>query len=483
MSKQFINKDNIFPEGFLWGGAVAANQCEGAYLTDGKGLAPVDILPNAAEGRWEALMDLKKAIATQYNYYPSHESIDFYHRYQEDIKLLSEMGFKSFRTSICWARIFPNGDDAMPNEKGLEFYDRVFDECLKYGIEPIITINHFDTPVALYQNYGGWKNRKLINFYLKFCEVVFKRYQGKVKYWMTFNEINMILHIPCFGGGFDLVGEENPAQVQYQAAHHQLVASAMATKLGHEIDQNNKIGCMLAAGSTYANTCDPQDVWSALTADRQAYFFIDVQSRGEYPSYSKRLFEEKNVALSIEAGDLEVLKAHTVDYIAFSYYSSRLSSADPKLNQFSENNVFATLKNPYLTASEWGWQIDPLGLRITMNALYDRYQKPLFIVENGLGAVDTIAQDGRINDDYRIDYLREHIKAMREGIKDGVELIGYLPWGCIDLVSASTGEMKKRYGFIYVDKDNEGEGTLKRTKKKSFFWYKKVIESNGMEID
>ncbi|WP_430535649.1 6-phospho-beta-glucosidase [Listeria rocourtiae] len=471
-----------FPEGFLWGGAVAANQCEGAYLEDGKGLSPVDLLPSVEEGRWEAALNPKKALETTYNYYPSHESIDFYHRYKEDIALFAEMGFKSFRLSISWPRIFPNGDDATPNEAGLEFYDRVFAECAKYGIEPVVTINHFDTPVELFKKYGGWKNRKCIDFYLNFCDVIFKRYKGQVKYWMTFNEINMILHLPFFGGGIDVNGEANPEEVKYQAAHHQLVASAMATKLAHEIDPENQVGCMLAAGTTYAFSCDPKDVWKALEADREGYFFIDVQARGYYPSYSKRFFKENNINLVIEDGDLDVLKNHTVDYVAFSYYSSRLTSADPEVMKETEGNVFATLRNPNLEASEWGWQIDPLGLRITMNAIYDRYQKPLFVVENGLGAVDTVEADGSINDDYRIDYMREHVREMGEAIEDGVDLIGYTPWGCIDLVSAGSGEMKKRYGFIYVDRDNEGKGTLNRSKKKSFDWYKKVIESNGSDL-
>lgn len=474
--------ESVFPEDFLWGGAVAANQCEGAYLEDGKGLSPVDILPDSAHGRWDALENPNKALETTYEFYPSHTSIDFYHRYKDDIRLLAEMGFKCFRTSICWARIFPNGDDMTPNEKGLEFYDNLFDECLKYGIEPVVTINHFDTPVELLKKYNGWKDRRCIDFYLRFCEVIFKRYKDRVKYWMTFNEINMILHLPFFGGGIDTTGEENPLQLKYQAAHHQLVASAMATKLGHEINPENKIGCMLAAGETYAYSCKPEDVWKSIEKNREGYFFIDVQSRGYYPSYSKRFFKENNISIKFEAGDEEVLKENTVDYIAFSYYSSRLTSTDPKLNSTTEGNVFATMKNPYLTASEWGWQIDPLGLRITMNEIYDRYQKPLFIVENGLGAVDKVEKDGSINDEYRIDYLREHIREMKEAVLDGVELLGYTTWGCIDLISAGTGEMKKRYGFIYVDRDNDGNGTLERSKKKSFEWYKKVIASNGEDL-
>lgn len=472
-----------FQDDFLWGGAVAANQCEGAFDVDGKGLSPVDVLPDVHHGRWDALMNPTKALETDYGFYPSHESIDFYHRYKEDLALMAEMGFKTFRTSICWARIFPNGDETEPNEAGLKFYDDLFNECQRLGMEPLVTIQHFDTPVALMTKYGGWKNRKLIDFYLNYCEVVFNRYKDNVKYWLTFNEINMILHIPFFGGGLDLTNEENPEEVKYQSAHHQLVASAMATKLGHSINPDFQIGCMLAAGATYPNTCAPEDVWKSLEADREGYFFIDVQARGYYPSYSKRFFKENNITLEIADGDLEVMKENTVDFISFSYYSSRLTSADPKVNEETEGNVFASLKNPYLKASEWGWQIDPLGLRTTMNQIYDRYQKPLFVVENGLGAKDVVEADGSIIDDYRIAYLREHIREMGEAIADGVECLGYTTWGCIDLVSAGSGEMSKRYGFIYVDRDNDGNGTLNRSKKKSFDWYKEVIASNGLNLD
>lgn len=472
-------KKSVFPEDFLWGGAIAANQCEGAYLEGGKGLSLVDILPDIRHGRMEALLNPRKAIETNYEFYPSHKSIDFYHKYKEDIALFAEMGFKTFRLSISWARIFPNGDEKEPNEAGLAFYDSLFDECLKYGIEPLVTINHFDTPLELMKNYNGWKNRKLIDFYLHYCEVILNRYKDKVKYWLTFNEINIILHIPFLGGGFDVSNEENPEQAKYQAAHHQLVASAKATKLAHEINPDFKIGCMLAGGATYPNTCNPDDVLESLKADRECFFFIDIQSRGYYPSYSKRYFEENNIQLKMGAEDLKILEENTVDFISFSYYSSRIASADPKIKEKTDGNIFSSVKNPYLESSQWGWQIDPIGLRITLNQLYDRYQKPLFIVENGLGAVDIPDEDGYVKDDYRIDYLREHVKAMNEAIRDGVELMGYTTWGCIDLVSAGTGEMEKRYGFIYVDRDNDGKGTLKRSKKKSFEWYKNVIATNG----
>lgn len=469
-----------FPKGFLWGGATAANQCEGAYQEGGRGLANGDVLPAGKDRFPVGLGKLKMLTCDENHYYPAHQGIDFYHHYKEDIKLFSEMGFKTFRLSISWSRIFPNGDDQTPNEEGLQFYEDIFKECQRYGIEPLVTITHFDVPMNLVEKYGSWRHRKMIDFYLKYCETIFTRYKDLVKYWLTFNEINMVLHLPFVAAGLTFEEGDNVEQIKYTATHHELVASALATKLAHEIMPHCQVGCMLAAGNTYANTPNPKDVWQSMEKDRENYFFIDVQSSGAYPNYALKELERKGINIPFEEGDQDILKQHTVDFIAFSYYSSRLTSADPEVNKMTQGNVFATLRNPYLEASEWGWQIDALGFRITMNSLYDRYQKPLFVVENGLGAVDVVTEEGTVEDDYRIEYLREHIKAMKDAIElDGVEVMGYTPWGCIDLVSASTGEMKKRYGFIYVDLDNDGNGTMKRLKKKSFDWYKEVIASNG----
>ncbi|MEH6944954.1 6-phospho-beta-glucosidase [Bacillus sp. JJ722] len=474
----------VFPKGFLWGGAIAANQAEGAYLEDGKGLTIVDLLPTGVK-RWEVMTGkIDSFLPVEGEFYPSHEGIDFYHRYKEDIALFAEMGFKALRVSIAWSRIFPNGDDEMPNKAGLQFYDDLFDELLKHNIEPVVTIAHFDVPVHLVETYGSWRNRKLVHFFETYSKTIFNRYKDKVKYWMTFNEINMLLHLPFVGAGLVFKDGENKKQIQYQAAHHQLVASALAVKACHEIIPDAKIGCMLAAGSMYPYTCNPEDIYNAMEKDRESFFFIDVQSRGEYPGYAKRFFKDHNLTIKMEKDDEELLKNHTVDYIGFSYYSSRATSKDPEvLKNMTSGNVFDSIDNPYLEKSEWGWTIDPKGFRITANQLHDRYQKPLFVVENGLGAVDEVTSDGAIIDDYRIDYLKKHIAEMAEAIQDGVEIIGYTSWGPIDIVSASTGEMKKRYGYIYVDKDNEGNGTLKRIKKNSFYWYKNVIESNGANLD
>ncbi|MDR0885246.1 MAG: 6-phospho-beta-glucosidase [Clostridiales Family XIII bacterium] len=465
---------------FLWGGATAANQCEGGYDEDGRGLANVDVAPAGADRISVITGEMKMYDFDNQHFYPAKKAIDMYHHYKEDIALFGEMGFKTYRLSIAWSRIFPKGDEAEPNEAGLQFYEDLFKECHKYGIEPLVTITHFDCPMHLIEKYGAWRNRKLVGFYENLCNVIFRRYKGIVKYWLTFNEINMILHAPFMGAGLYFEAGENKEQTQYTAAHHELLASAIATKIAHEVDPNNKVGCMLAAGSTYPYTCNPNDVWKAAEANREAYFFIDVQSRGRYPAYALKALARKGITIPFMDGDAELLAAHTVDFISFSYYSSRCTSADPEMSGNTEGNIFASLKNPYLDASEWGWQIDPLGLRITMNELYDRYEKPLFIVENGLGAIDTPDENGYVADDYRIDYMRAHIQAMKDAVElDGVDLLGYTMWGPIDLVSAGTGEMKKRYGFIYVDRDNEGNGTLRRSKKKSFEWYKAVIASNG----
>lgn len=468
------------PKDFLWGGATAANQLEGAYDIDGRGLANVDLAP-IGEDREAVITGQRKMLEFEEGYhYPAKVGIDHYHKFKEDIALFAEMGFKTYRFSIAWTRIFPKGDESQPNEKGLEFYDQLIDECLKYDIEPLITITHFDCPVHLIKEYGGWRNRKLLGFYENLCRVLFERYKGKVKYWLTFNEINMILHAPFMGAGLVFEDGENRVEAMYQAAHHELVASAIATKVAREIDPEMMIGCMLAGGNHYPLTPKPEDVWQALKLDRLGYFFVDVQSRGYYPTYALKMFEREGLNIKMTEEDLELLRKYTVDFISFSYYNTRIAEAGV---EYGDDGIFESPENPYLEYTDWKWPVDPKGLRTTMNMMYDRYQKPLFIVENGLGAVDEPDENGYVEDDYRINYLADHIEQMKIAVEhDGVELLGYTTWGCIDLVSAGTGEMKKRYGFIYVDLDNEGNGTLKRTKKKSFDWYKKVIATNGEDL-
>ncbi len=471
-----------FRKDFLWGGAVAANQCEGGYREGGRGLANVDLVPHGPD-RYPIATGNLRIDAEDGHYFPSHEGIDFYHHYKEDIALFGEMGFKTYRFSIAWTRIFPNGDEEQPNEAGLSFYEDVVKECRKNGIEPLVTLNHFDCPMHLVLEFGGWRDRRMIDYFMRMTEVVIKRFKGLVKYYLTFNEVNMILHMPFIAAGLRFEEGENRTQAMINCVHHELVASALTTKLAHEVDPDIMVGCMLAAGACYPETCKPEDYFKALCDDREGFMFIDVQSRGYYPPYALKWIEKRGAEVPFAEDDKDVLKKYTVDFISFSYYNTRVSSAEPSKGQASQGNIFGSVVNPYLESSEWGWQIDPLGLRSTMNVLYDRYEKPLFIVENGLGARDVIEEDGSIQDDYRINYLRSHIQAMKDAVdEDGVDLLGYTTWGCIDCISNGTGEMEKRYGFIYVDRDNEGKGTFKRMKKKSFDWYKKVIASNGEDL-
>lgn len=466
-----------FPDGFLWGGAVAANQCEGAYNEDGKGLSTQDVTPQGIKGprTIEPTPDNMKLIG-----------IDFYHQYKDDIKLFAEMGFKVFRTSIAWSRIFPNGDEKEPNEKGLQFYDDLFDELLKHGIEPLVTISHYETPLNLSIKYDGWINRDMIGFYERYVRTIFNRYGEKVKYWLTFNEINSVLHEPFLSGGIYTDKSKLKKQDLYQAVHHELVASALATKIGHEIIPDSKIGCMVLSMPMYPLTSNPDDVIAAMKSDHMNTFFGDMHVRGQYPGYMKRYFKENNIQIKMDEGDEELLKNHTVDFVSFSYYMSACEAADRTKAQAGEGNLMGGVTNPYLKQSEWGWAIDPQGLRYVLNQFYDRWQKPLFIVENGLGAVDELITepDGTktVHDDYRINYLRDHLLQVKEAVEDGVPVMGYTSWGCIDLVSASTAELKKRYGFIYVDRNDDGSGTLNRYKKKSFDWYKNVIASNGENL-
>lgn len=458
----------MFPHNFLWGGATAANQIEGAYRADGKGLSVQDVMPHG-------LRTPPTAEPTNDNL--KREAIDFYHRYREDIDLFAEMGFKTFRLSFAWSRIFPQGDETEPNAAGLEFYDRVINYLLEKGIEPLVTLSHYETPLHLARHYGGWTNRELITFFERYARTVIEHFKGRVRYWLTFNEINSVLHFPFFSG-IESTPEELGPQKLYQAIHHELVASARATKIAHEIDPANKVGCMILAVPRYPLTPDPQDALAAMAASHEDYTFGDVHVRGSYPGYFLRKLKELGVELEMTDADKEDLK-HTVDYVSFSYYMSVCESANQEAG--GEGNIIGGVPNPTLKASEWGWQIDPVGLRIILNDYWDRWQKPLFIVENGLGAKDKLINE-TVEDDYRIDYLNDHLVQVGEAIEDGVKVLGYTSWGPIDLVSASTAQMSKRYGFIYVDRNDDGSGSLKRYRKKSFDWYKQVIASNGASL-
>jgi 6-phospho-beta-glucosidase len=459
-----------FPDDFLWGGAVAANQVEGAWLEDGKGLSTSDVQPQGVFGPVVERVAGDSGI--------KDVAIDFYHRYPEDIKLFAEMGFSCLRVSIAWTRIFPNGDEQTPNEAGLAFYDRLFDELASHDITPLVTLSHYEMPWGLVKQYGGWGSRQTITFFERYARTVFARYREKVKLWLTFNEINMSLHAPMTGVGLPETSSKGEV---YQAIHHQLVASALAVKACHEIIPDAKIGNMLLGGLMYPLTCRPEDVLEALQENRTWQFFGDVQCRGAYPGYMLRFFRDSGIQIDITDADREALKS-TVDFISFSYYMTGCVTTDEELNKQARGNILSMVPNPHLASSEWGWQIDPVGLRTLLNVLWDRYQKPLFIVENGLGAKDKPDADGVVQDDYRISYLNDHLVQVREAIDDGVEVMGYTSWGPIDLVSASKAELSKRYGFIYVDRDDSGKGTLARSRKKSFYWYKEVIATKGASL-
>ncbi len=462
----------MFKENFMFGGAIAANQCEGAYDEGKKGLSVQDVLPHGFAGGISdgpTKDNLKLA------------GVDFYHRFREDIALFAEAGLNTLRMSIAWSRIFPNGDDDYPNEEGLAFYDEVFYELAKYGITPVVTLSHYEPPLNLALKYNGWSNRRMIGFFTRYAETVFARYKDKVKYWITFNEINSLPKAPFMSGAIMTPRKELNGETLYRAMHYQLVASAVAVKRAHEIIPDSQVGCMVLGVTIYPLTSDPSDSLAAYMRDRETYQFSDVQVFGEYPAYLLRYFEKNGIKVDITPADLDAL-THTVDFVSFSYYSSICESAawDESEKKLTGGNISRGYKNPYLKSTDWGWQIDPVGLRYTLNRLYDRYRLPLFIAENGLGAVDelTTMPNGSftVEDDYRIDYLRSHIEQMKLAIDDGVDVMGYTMWSPIDLISASGGEIKKRYGLIYVDLQDDGSGTMDRIPKKSFYFIKSLLE-------
>ena len=488
------NEEMRFPENFLWGGATAANQYEGGAFEGGKGLSICDVMtggsltrkrqmtwinPVTKETGYTDVVFQKPIVlpegavpgVIEGEYYPSHKAVDFYHHWKEDIALAAEMGFKAFRMSVSWPRIFPNGDEDTPNEEGLRFYDQVFDELKKYGIEPLVTMSHYEMPLHLAVAYGGWKNRKLVGFFENYARTLFSRYKDKVRYWLTFNEIDILEGNTYIGGGVMDYSEQNVAQ----AAHHLFVASAKAVKAKNEINPDMMVGEMLAYMPIYAYTCNPKDQLKAMDRAREAFFYSDVQVGGHYPAYRLKEYERKGIRVAMEPGDLELLAKYPCEYIGFSCYKSACVSA--------EHPESRNMANPYLKQTAWNWTIDPDCLRLALNQLYDRYQKPLWVVENGLGAEDII-EDGTVHDQYRIDYLRDSVKSIHEAIElDGVEVLGLTTWGWIDIVSAGTGEMKKRYGMVYVDLDDQGNGTMERIRKDSFYWYQKVIQTNGADLD
>lgn len=482
-----------FPKDFLWGGAVAASQVDGAYKEDGKGLDTQDMRYFNADLSHEERVNRKnsrlnterfqKALTDpDDSHYPFRRGIDFYHRYHDDLALFQEMGMKVFRTSINWARIYPNGDDAEPNEAGIRYYKKLFTECHQRGIKVFATILHYNIPLNLLLKYGGWRNRKMVEFYTKYVRTLYKELGGLVDFWLPFNEINAGRFSPYNGVCVIPDGETNLNNTIFQCLHHEFLANAMAVKLAKELlPKETKVGAMIARFTTYPATCQPDDMMQSILDDQYSnWFYLDVMARGKYPAYMQRYFAQFDIQLKMEPGDEELLRENTVNFVAFSYYFSQVSTKSQGWEKTAGNLIMSN-KNPYLPASEWGWQIDPVGLRVTLNQVYDRYQLPVFIAENGLGANDVL-KNGTVQDDYRIEYLRQHIQQMKEAIKDGVDLLGYTMWGIIDCISCGSMEMCKRYGVIYVDQDDWGNGTLTRYKKKSFDWYKHVIATNGEEL-
>ncbi len=484
---------NTFPKNFLWGAATAANQVEGGYNEGGKGLSSFDMVPFyepeirkdldvlTSDISYEQLKEYKQS--DKGINFPKRRGTDMYHHYQEDIRYFAEMGFKVYRLSIAWARIFPTGVEKEPNEAGLKFYEAIFDECLKYGIEPLVTMSHYEMPLYLVEKYNGWESHEVIAYFVHYAEVILERYKGKVKYWIPFNEMNMTVFSPYTGAGIftENIETKNIETAKYQAIHHQFIASAKIKAIAKKTAPNAQIGCMIARLENYPATCAPQDVLSALKDDQLNCFFLDVFARGKYPNYMYRVFAENEVEFEITEEEERLLKENTVDFISFSYYMTYIARFDPT-SQRNSGNLVDTEINPYLEKTEWNWTIDPIGLRITLNRLYDRYQLPLFVAENGLGATDQLVA-GKVHDDYRISYLKQHIEQIKEAVRDGVDVFGYTVWTAIDLVSCGTNEITKRYGFIYVDVDNYGKGTFKRYKKDSFEWYKRVIASNGEKLE
>ena len=481
-----MSANTVFPKGFLWGGATAANQCEGAWDVGGKGLSVADCTtykPKVDKADYAALHGItSEQIAeaegsSDTHIYPKRHGIDFYHHYKEDIALFAEMGFKCLRVSIQWTRLFPTGTEEEPLQAGIDFYHDLFVTMKEAGIEPLVTLHHYEMPLYLANNYDGWGKREVIDFFVRFCKVCYREFGAYVKYWLTFNEIDSVFRHPwtTIGICVDRYPVEKREELIYQCVHNQFVASALATKYLHEMVPGAQMGCMVTRTLTYPENCNPKNMLLAQKTNRDNYFYSDVQVFGEYPAHVLKYWGRAGIHVEFGMGDEAILKAYPVDFVSFSYYMT--------MREKVCGNLATGVKNPFLPISDWGWQVDPDGLTYALIDMADRYHKPLFIVENGLGAYDKVEDDGSINDDYRIGYFREHIKAIGAAIEEGVDVMGYTPWGCIDLVSMSTCQMSKRYGFVYVDLDDEGNGTYARSKKKSFYWYKKVIETNGGNLD
>lgn len=480
------------PKGFRWGGAVAANQIEGAWREGGRGAAVSDVAtykPDADPKDYAihhkiTIASITAALADDdEQLFPKRRGIDFYHRYPDDLALFAEMGFTTLRVSISWTRLYPTGEELEPLAEGVAYYKALFTEMRRLNIEPLVTLSHYDPPMALALKHNGWVERRMIGLFERFARTCFTEFGELVNMWLTFNEIDGIIRHPFTSGGIiDETVEGSLEQACYSALHHQFVAAASVTKILRDISPGAQMGCMLTMLVTYPNTCRPEDVAATQAKERLLYLCTDVQAGGGYPRLALRALELRGVSIPFGDGDTELLAENPVDFISFSYYNSMTESVRPDAERTPGNTVLG-VKNPFLDSSEWGWQIDPVGLRIALIDLYDRYGKPLFIVENGLGMRDALTDDEKIHDPYRIDYFRAHFEQMIQAVDEGVDLMGYVSWAPIDLISASSSQISKRYGFIYVDQDDLGQGSGDRYRKDSFFWYQKVIASNGADLE
>lgn len=476
---------NTTTKKILYGGATANSQYEGGFGVSGKGMDTQDCRPYLKRTS-NATTSTRLLTQENINYaktetdnkkFPFRTASKGYEFWEEDIELIKELGLHVYRLSISWARLYPQGDEEEPNQEGIAYYDKIIKKVHEAGIKIFLTMNHFCYPLHLIESYGGWTNRKLIDFYLRYAKTVFENWGEYIDFYLPFNEINAGYFSPFNGVG--LIREEDKPYDQskiFLSLHHQFVASAKVIELGHKMVRG-QFGCMAACFCYYPYSCKPEDNLKYVK-DEEVYqwFFLDVLSRGIYPSYMNRFFKENNISFEVTEEDLRLLRENPADFVSFSYYQSCVVSTDER--EMTAGNLVVTTKNPYLKATDWGWQIDPIGLRITLNKVYDRYQKPLFISENGLGYKDVLEDDGTIHDSYRIDYLKTHFEQIDEAILDGVDLLGYIMWGIIDIVSAGSCEMEKRYGVVYVNADNEGNGDYKRIKKESFAWYQKFLEEH-----
>ena len=475
---EIVMSKQKFPDNFLWGASSSAFQIEGAWNEDGKGLTVADF--NSFK-RSEKQADTKVAS-------------DFYHHWKSDIALMKELGMKVYRFSLSWARIIPDGDGEV-NQKGLDFYRNVIEELVRQGIQPFVTLYHFDLPYALVEKYNGWEDRRCVFAFERYAKVCFEAFGDLVKYWQVINEQNLMIRVNERMNIYE-TDDWKADKMRAQMDYHMFLAHALATKACHELVLDGKIAPAVSSTCTYPLTNKPEDVWSAKMNDAmKTVYCLDMHYYGQYPGYYMRYLDERNIVPEMLPEDKEILSHGRPDYLAVNYYRTLCTSYLPETEEhpkgsrvfrgnevdFDQYGYCRDEVNENLTRSEYGAAIDPNGLRMVLNDYYARYRLPIIITENGLGVPDELTPDERVHDDYRIDYLRKHIEACRLAIEDGVEMLGYSPWSFMDLLSSHQG-FRKRYGFVYVNREDHDEKDLQRIKKDSYYWYQKVIQTNGEDL-